>query len=95
MRKSALRAQQITLGAAVFDKHGRILVDPDGFVPSAAVTDSFLEKVRSNFNRQHCSWPNSNCCRMPKKGSATTTHCSIGCSRLQEIGVGFRAFWPA
>ncbi|KAH8679444.1 hypothetical protein BGZ61DRAFT_396378 [Ilyonectria robusta] len=54
MRKSALRAQQITLGAAVFDKHGRILVDPDGFVPSAAVTDSFLEKnAKERFGNDH------------------------------------------
>jgi hypothetical protein len=45
MRRSALRAQQITLGAAIFDRSGRILVDPDGFIPSAVVTDSFLEKV--------------------------------------------------
>ncbi|KAF9772775.1 hypothetical protein IL306_009493 [Fusarium sp. DS 682] len=45
MRRSALRAQQITLGAAIFDKSGRILVDPDGFIPSTVVTDSFLEKL--------------------------------------------------
>lgn len=95
MRKSALRAQQITLGAAVFDKHGRILVDPDGFVPSAAVTESFLEKVRSDSNQRHYSWPNSHCDRMPKNGLATTTHCSIGCSRHPGIGVGFQAFWLA
>ncbi|KAM6513143.1 hypothetical protein FALCPG4_015611 [Fusarium falciforme] len=44
MKKSALRAQQVTLGAAVFDNGGRILVDPDGFIPSTVVTDSFLEK---------------------------------------------------
>ncbi|KAH7141767.1 hypothetical protein EDB81DRAFT_797583 [Dactylonectria macrodidyma] len=44
IRKSALRAQQITLGAAVFDNSGRILVDPDGVIPSTVVTDSFLEK---------------------------------------------------
>lgn len=50
MKKSALRAQQITLGAAIFDKHGRILVDPDGLLPSVAVTDSFLEKVRGSFD---------------------------------------------
>lgn len=45
MKKSALQAQQITLGVAIFDKHGRILVDPDGLMPSVAITDSFLEKV--------------------------------------------------
>ncbi|KPM35267.1 hypothetical protein AK830_g11294 [Neonectria ditissima] len=44
MRKTALHAQQITLGAAVFDKSGRILVNTDGLIPSTVVTDSFLEK---------------------------------------------------
>lgn len=48
MRRSALRAQQITLAAAVFDKDDRILVDPDGLVPSTVVADSFLEKVPSS-----------------------------------------------
>ncbi|KAF4465285.1 Signaling ykoW [Fusarium albosuccineum] len=46
LRRSALRAQQIALGAAIFDKAGRILVDPDGYIPSTVVTDSFLEKSR-------------------------------------------------
>ncbi|EXM13691.1 hypothetical protein FOTG_17870 [Fusarium oxysporum f. sp. vasinfectum 25433] len=54
MRRSALRAQQITLGAAIFDKAGRILVDPDGFIPSTVVTDSFLEKnTKEGFNIGH------------------------------------------
>ncbi|RKK81531.1 hypothetical protein BFJ68_g15984 [Fusarium oxysporum] len=44
MRRSALRAQQIMLSAAIFDKAGRILVDPDGLLPSTVVADSFLEK---------------------------------------------------
>ena len=47
MSKSATRAQKVTLGAAVFDKHGRILVDTDGLIPSTVITDSFLEKVSS------------------------------------------------
>lgn len=49
MRRSALRAQQITLGAAIFDKAGRILVDPDGLIPNTVVTDSFLEKVSVHY----------------------------------------------
>ncbi|RKK84930.1 hypothetical protein BFJ71_g14327 [Fusarium oxysporum] len=54
MRRSALRAQQITLGAAIFNKAGRILVDPDGFIPSTVVTDSFLEKnTKEGFNIGH------------------------------------------
>ncbi|KAJ4022818.1 hypothetical protein NW761_014371 [Fusarium oxysporum] len=54
IRRSALRAQQITLGAAIFNKAGRILVDPDGFIPSTVVTDSFLEKnTKEGFNIGH------------------------------------------
>lgn len=53
MRKSALRAQQITLAAAVFDKDGRILVDPDGLIPSTVLADSFLEKVCTSGT---CCW---------------------------------------
>ncbi|KAF5019759.1 hypothetical protein F66182_8231 [Fusarium sp. NRRL 66182] len=54
MRRSALRAQQITLAAAIFDKAGRILVDPDGHIPSTVVTDSFLEKnAKEGFNTSH------------------------------------------
>ncbi|KAF4445977.1 Signaling protein ykoW [Fusarium austroafricanum] len=54
MRRSALRAQQITLAAAIFDKGGRILVDPDGYIPSTVVTDSFLEKnAKEGFNTGH------------------------------------------
>ncbi|KAH7117455.1 hypothetical protein EDB81DRAFT_916284 [Dactylonectria macrodidyma] len=54
IRKSALRAQQVTLGAAVFDNGGRILIDPDGFIPSTVVTDSFLEKnTKEGFDVGH------------------------------------------
>ncbi|KAH8652905.1 hypothetical protein BGZ61DRAFT_594901 [Ilyonectria robusta] len=54
MRKSALRAQQITLAAAVFDKDGRILVDPDGLIPSTVMADSFLEKnTKEGFTTAH------------------------------------------
>ncbi|KAL5585849.1 hypothetical protein FOVSG1_013541 [Fusarium oxysporum f. sp. vasinfectum] len=55
IRRSALRAQQVTLAAAIFDNGGRILVDPDGCIPSTVVTDSFLEKENSKegFNIGH------------------------------------------
>ncbi|KAJ4200351.1 hypothetical protein NW767_007414 [Fusarium falciforme] len=54
MRRSALRAQQITLAAAIFDKAGRILVDPDGYIPSTVVTDSFLERnTKEGFSIGH------------------------------------------
>lgn len=44
MTQSARRAQKITLAAAVFDKQGRILVDPDGLIPSTVVTGSFIQQ---------------------------------------------------
>ncbi|KAH7146583.1 FAD dependent oxidoreductase-domain-containing protein [Dactylonectria macrodidyma] len=54
MRKTALRAQQITLGAAIFDRSGRILVNTDGLIPSTVVTDSFLEKhAKEGFSIGH------------------------------------------
>ncbi|EWY85835.1 hypothetical protein FOYG_12935 [Fusarium oxysporum NRRL 32931] len=54
LRKSAFRAQQVTLGTAVFDKAGRILVDPDGLIPSTVITDSFLEKhTKDGFSIRH------------------------------------------
>ncbi|KAG7403376.1 Signaling protein YkoW [Fusarium oxysporum f. sp. rapae] len=54
LRKSAFRAQQVTLGIAVFDKGGRILVDPDGLIPSTVITDSFLEKhTKDGFSTRH------------------------------------------
>ncbi|KAI5456222.1 hypothetical protein BGZ63DRAFT_435738 [Mariannaea sp. PMI_226] len=54
MRRFALRAQQITLAAAVFHKDGRVLVDPDGLIPSTVVADSFLEKnTKEGFTIAH------------------------------------------
>ncbi|KAH6645916.1 hypothetical protein BKA67DRAFT_525779 [Truncatella angustata] len=44
MRKYAIKAQQVVLAVAVFDKHGRILVNPDGLVPSEKVTETFPQK---------------------------------------------------
>lgn len=45
MKRYASKAQQIVLAAAVFDKHGRVLVNPDGLLPCEKITDSFLEKT--------------------------------------------------
>ncbi|KAK2607828.1 hypothetical protein N8I77_006477 [Diaporthe amygdali] len=45
MSRYASKAQQVVLAAAVFDKHGRVLVSPDGLLPSEKITDSFLEKT--------------------------------------------------
>ncbi|KAI0850072.1 hypothetical protein F5Y00DRAFT_260805 [Daldinia vernicosa] len=43
-RRNANKAQQIVLAAAVFDKSGRILVSPDGSLPSEKITDTYVEK---------------------------------------------------
>ncbi|KAK8024359.1 hypothetical protein PG993_012425 [Apiospora rasikravindrae] len=43
-RKYANKAQLVTLAAAVFDKQGRILVSPDGLLPSEKITDAFPQK---------------------------------------------------
>ncbi|KZL65684.1 MHYT domain signaling protein [Colletotrichum tofieldiae] len=48
MRRYASKAQQVVLAAAVFDKHNRILVNPDGLVPTEKITDAFLEKNASD-----------------------------------------------
>lgn len=48
MRRYAHKAQQVILAAAVFDKDGRILVNPDGLLPSEKITDSFIEKNASD-----------------------------------------------
>jgi NO-binding membrane sensor protein with MHYT domain len=47
MSRYASKAQQVVLAAAIFDKDGRVLVSPEGLLPSEKITDSFLEKVRT------------------------------------------------
>ncbi|KAK9779014.1 putative FAD dependent oxidoreductase-domain-containing protein [Seiridium cardinale] len=48
MRRYADKAQHIVLAAAVFDQSGRILVNPDGLLPSERITDTYLEKTPSD-----------------------------------------------
>ncbi|KAJ4417911.1 hypothetical protein N0V85_001652 [Neurospora sp. IMI 360204] len=45
----ASKAQKITLAAAIFDDHGRILVTPDGNLPSEEITTTFLQKTQHDF----------------------------------------------
>lgn len=45
MSRYADKAQQVVLATAIFDKQGRVLVSPEGLLPSEKITDSFLEKV--------------------------------------------------
>lgn len=85
MRRSALRAQQITLAAAIFDKGGRILVDPDGYIPSTVVTDSFLEKVSPDYEPSPHG-VDVNRRRIQKKVSTRDTRSSTGCIKHRGIG---------
>ena len=43
--RSADRAQQVVLAAAVFDAEGRIMVSPEGFLPNRKITNTFVERV--------------------------------------------------
>lgn len=45
MQRYASKAQQVVLAAAIFDRHGRVLVSTDGLLPSEKITDAFLEKT--------------------------------------------------
>ncbi|KAH8906765.1 hypothetical protein BR93DRAFT_896272, partial [Coniochaeta sp. PMI_546] len=54
MSRYASKAQQVVLATAIFDKHGRVLVSPEGLLPSEKITDSFLEKTpNDNFSVAH------------------------------------------
>lgn len=48
MRRYADKAQHVVLAAAVFDLSGRILVNPDGLLPSEQITDTYIEKTPSD-----------------------------------------------
>ena len=47
-RRYAHKAQQVVLAAAVFDGAGRILVSPDGVLPSEKITDTYIERSPSD-----------------------------------------------
>lgn len=48
MRRYAVKAQQIVLAAVVFDQSGRIMVNPDGLLPSEKITDTYVERTSSD-----------------------------------------------
>jgi hypothetical protein len=43
--EQANRAQQVVLACAIFDAQGRLMVSPDGLVPSQKITRAYLEQV--------------------------------------------------
>ncbi|KAI1300758.1 hypothetical protein F5Y03DRAFT_223101 [Xylaria venustula] len=47
-QSNAKKARHIVLAAAVFDRAGRILVSPDGLIPSEKITDTYIEKAPSD-----------------------------------------------
>ena len=47
-RRYAHKAQQVVLAAAIFDGSGRILVSPDGLLPSEKITDTYIERSSSD-----------------------------------------------
>ena len=46
-RRSADRAQQVVLACAIFDPDGKLMVTPEGLLPSRKITDAFYERVRT------------------------------------------------
>ncbi|KAH7009259.1 uncharacterized protein B0I36DRAFT_60818 [Microdochium trichocladiopsis] len=53
-KRYAAKAQQIVLAAAVFDDRGRILVSPDGLLPSETITETFPQKSANDiFSTAH------------------------------------------
>lgn len=47
-RSNTTKARQVVLAAAIFDRSRRILVSPDGLLPSEKVTDTYVEKAPSD-----------------------------------------------
>ena len=43
------RAQQVTLACATWDPDGRLMVTPEGFLPSRKITDAYMERVGLSF----------------------------------------------
>lgn len=44
-QRSADRAQQVVLACSTFDKEDRLMVTPEGLLPSRKITDSYIERV--------------------------------------------------
>ncbi|KAI1366377.1 hypothetical protein F5Y08DRAFT_137105 [Xylaria arbuscula] len=44
-KSNASKARNVVLATAIFDRAGRILVSPDGLLPSEKITDTYIEKT--------------------------------------------------
>ncbi|KUJ12089.1 uncharacterized protein LY89DRAFT_221723 [Mollisia scopiformis] len=52
--KSAKRAQQVVLATAIFDHEGKLLVTPEGRLPTQKITNAWLERSLNDvFNTSH------------------------------------------
>lgn len=93
LKQAARRAQQIELGAIVFDKNGRLLIDSSGGFPCTVVTDFFIGGARGV--RHHpllfCylehSTNTSSLLRAQKKSSIRLMNNFNGCFKLQGTGL--------
>lgn len=47
-RSNARKTRHVALAVAIFDSCGRILVRPDGLLPSEKITDTYIEKTASD-----------------------------------------------
>jgi hypothetical protein len=52
---SANRAEQVVLAVAIFDKNGKLMVTPEGLLPSQKITNSFIERVSFLLYLRHYS----------------------------------------
>ncbi|KAL8992867.1 MAG: hypothetical protein Q9169_006775 [Polycauliona sp. 2 TL-2023] len=46
--RSAHQAQQVVLASVIFDTEGKLMVTPEGTLPSRKIAKTYLEEVRSN-----------------------------------------------
>lgn len=88
----ANRAQRVTLAAAVFDQHGRILVTPDGLLPSEVVTSTFLQKVTTHDSTQHLKFMSLTKFRHKTKPFPSHIHYSTGSFKRLETGLAYPPF---
>lgn len=47
--RSANQAQQVVLASVIFDTEGKLLVNPEGTLPSRKIAKTYLEEVRAKF----------------------------------------------
>ena len=51
--QSASQTKQVVLACATFDPDGRLLVTPEGLLPSEKITNTYIERVSAAFHSRH------------------------------------------